>query len=78
MIPTDTLRPNFTIKDLVYISGGKKFAVLINESDLESAIIYDQRSKQILTRIGGEVDDCVRMAYSVESNTIVLIKSSTK
>lgn len=77
-IPTNSLKPGFILLDLVYIESGKKIALLVNESDYESVMIFDQKSRQFLTRVAGEVDNSKKMIYNLEMNIITFIKTSTK
>ena len=77
-ISLGSLKQNYFIRDMTYISSGRQFAVLISENDFESILIFDQKTKSFLRRLSSEVDDSIRLTYNVELNLIVMIKTSSK
>lgn len=71
-------KPNYQIRDMLYINGGEKFILLVSENDIEFIQIYDQKSKQFETKIDVGVDDAIKGVYSVEAGKVVFIRTSTK
>ena len=77
-IKLDSLRPNYSIRDMTYISSGKRVAVLVSENEFESIHIFDQKTKAFIRKLGSEVDDSIRLTYNVEMNLLIMIKTSSK
>ena len=77
-ISLGSLKPNYSIRDMSYISSGRQVAVLVSENDFESIHIYDQKSKTFLRMLSSEVDDSIRLTYNVEMDLLIMIKTSSK